>query len=53
MKEYTVRYSMNGYWYESKVCTTSSDAALYWAMRWSEDAYVVSEKELPKEWYER
>lgn len=43
MKEYTVRYSMNGYWYESKVYTDSTGAALNWAKKWSENAYVVSE----------
>lgn len=53
MKEYTVRYSMGGYWYESKVCTDSTGAALYWAKRWSEDAYVIKSEELPKEWWEK
>lgn len=31
MKEYTVRYSIGAYIYESKVNTSSSQAALFWA----------------------
>jgi hypothetical protein len=31
MKEYTVRYSIGAYIYESVVRTSSSDAALLWA----------------------
>jgi hypothetical protein len=31
MKEYTVRYSIGAYIYESVVRTLSSDAALLWA----------------------
>lgn len=30
MKEYTVRYSIGAYVYESKVSTSSSQAALLW-----------------------
>ena len=30
MKEYTVRYSIGGYVYESKIWTFSSNAALLW-----------------------
>ena len=31
MKEYTVRYNIGAYVYESKVSTSSSQAALLWA----------------------
>jgi hypothetical protein len=31
MKEYTVRYCYGNRWYESKVCTDSSESALIWA----------------------
>lgn len=31
MKEYRVRYNIGGYWYESVVWTSSSNAALLWA----------------------
>lgn len=31
MKEYTVRYSVGAYVYESKIWTSSSHAAMLWA----------------------
>ena len=52
MKEYTVRYSIGSYVYESVVKTSSSFAA----MRWAEaiggyNPVVMKEVELHEAWY--
>ena len=47
MKEYTVRYSIGPYVYESKVWTSSSHAALLWAEAMGgSNVTVVKELEL-------
>ncbi len=47
MKEYTVRYTIGGYNYESVVRTSSSGAAIFWAEAMGGYlVYVVSCKEV-------
>lgn len=47
MKEYTVRYSIGAYVYESKVSTSSSHAALLWVESiGGSNAKIVGEVEL-------
>lgn len=49
MKEYTVRYSIGAYVYESVVKTSSSHAALLWVEAiGGYKGYVVKEVELPE-----
>jgi hypothetical protein len=52
VKEYVVRYRLNGYIYESVVKTSSSNAALLWVSQviGGYSAVIVSE---PNEWYEK
>lgn len=51
MKEYTVRYHLGAYVYESVVKTSSSHAALLWVKAMGGyNPVIVSE---PNEWYEK
>lgn len=48
MKEYTVRYTIDGHWYESEVKTDSSESAMLWAEKAlrAKDVRVVKSKEI-------
>lgn len=49
MKEYTVRYNIGAYIYESTVRTSSSNAALLWAESiGGSNPTVVKEVEMPE-----
>lgn len=52
MKEYTVRYHLGAYVYESVVRTSSSHAALLWVEAiGGYNPVVMKEVKLPEEWY--